>query len=121
MGAGQTSWQTPHPVQTSATTIGMPFSTFIAPGTGQRSEQTVQKELYARQKRPWMTATFAIASVAAAESALLTGTGFSRGVGAGSTVARNVRPKIENRLRLERPELIPFGPSIDDARFPNRN
>lgn len=45
VGAGQTSWQTPQPVQASATTIGMPFSTFIAFGTGQRSTQTVQKEV----------------------------------------------------------------------------
>jgi hypothetical protein len=35
----------PQPVQVSATTMGMPFSTFMAPGTGQRSEHTVQKDV----------------------------------------------------------------------------
>ncbi len=45
VGAGQMSWQTPHPVQMSDTTIGIPFSTFIAPDTGQRSAQTVQNEV----------------------------------------------------------------------------
>jgi hypothetical protein len=57
VGAGQTSWQTPHPVQVSVTTIGIPFSTFIAFGTGQRSTQTLQNDVRARQNRPWITAT----------------------------------------------------------------
>ena len=60
-GAGQTSWQMPQPVQTSATTIGRPRSTFIAPGTGQRSMQTEQNEVSAMQKRPWMMAVRRVA------------------------------------------------------------
>src|SRR5262245_56572626 len=97
----------PHPVQRSDTTMGIPFSTFIAPGTGQRSEQTVQKELYARQKRPWITATLATSSLADAEGVVLTVT-VSAAAFAGSLVARNVRTRIENRSRLERAELIAF-------------
>jgi CRISPR/Cas system CMR subunit Cmr6 (Cas7 group RAMP superfamily) len=42
-GAGQTSWHTPQPVQALAFTRGMPFSTMIAFGTGQRSEHVEQK------------------------------------------------------------------------------
>jgi hypothetical protein len=44
-------------VQASGTTIGMPFTTFIAPVTGHRSTQEAQKEDRARQKRPLTTAT----------------------------------------------------------------
>ncbi|GIK17972.1 MAG: hypothetical protein AMXMBFR77_07610 [Phycisphaerales bacterium] len=49
-GAGHTAWQTPHPVQTDSTTLGRPCSSVIAPATGHRSEQTVQKlPIQARQ------------------------------------------------------------------------
>jgi hypothetical protein len=44
-GAGQTSWQMPQPVQASGTTIGIPRSTCIALGTGQRSTQALQNDV----------------------------------------------------------------------------
>ena len=43
-GAGQTYWHTPHPVHRSGTTFGRPLEISIAPSTGHRSAQTVQKE-----------------------------------------------------------------------------
>ena len=55
-GAGQTSWQMPQPVQTSACTMGRPRSRLMAPGTGQRSTHAAQNEVSAMQKRPWMMA-----------------------------------------------------------------
>jgi hypothetical protein len=49
VGAGQTSWQMPQPVQTFATTMGMPLTTCIAPLTGHRSTHAAQNEVNARQ------------------------------------------------------------------------
>jgi hypothetical protein len=42
-GAGQTCWQTPHPVHASSLTVGFPFSVLIASSTGQCSLHTLQK------------------------------------------------------------------------------
>ncbi len=42
MGAGQTRAQTPQPVHVLSSITGRPETTRMAPGTGQRSEQTVQ-------------------------------------------------------------------------------
>jgi hypothetical protein len=61
-GAGQTAWHTPHPVQSSGFTIGIPWSMRIAPATGQRSKQEAQKEVSARHWRPSTTATVEPAS-----------------------------------------------------------
>lgn len=57
-GAGHTFAHTPHPVQTSSRMRGLPLVTSIAPGTGHRSEQTLQKEpVYARHAIGWIVAT----------------------------------------------------------------
>lgn len=57
-GAGQTSAHTPQPVHNSARMVGLPCDNSIAPGTGQRSEQTVQNEpVYARHAARSMYAT----------------------------------------------------------------
>ncbi|MAT73516.1 MAG: hypothetical protein CMJ58_28880 [Planctomycetaceae bacterium] len=44
-GAGQTAWQSPHPVQADAFTWGTPSLTPIAPSTGHRSTHVEQKRL----------------------------------------------------------------------------
>jgi hypothetical protein len=43
-GAGQREWQMPQPLQTSATTVGLPLVATIAPATGHRSRQTEQND-----------------------------------------------------------------------------
>lgn len=58
VGAGHTLAQMPHPVHTSARIVGLHATTSMAPGTGQRSEHTVQNEpVWARQAIVWIQAT----------------------------------------------------------------
>lgn len=100
-GAGQTSWQMPQPVQTSATTMGMPRSFFIAPGTGQRSTQAEQKEVRAMQKRPCTMATFATAA------ALVDGgSAFITGGRTGAAFRSKGRRKAAKNPRLDKVSLM---------------
>lgn len=61
-GAGQTNAQTPQPVHCDSTIRGRPDSTAMAPGTGQRSAQTLQNEPFHARHDGFMMVARAIAS-----------------------------------------------------------